>query len=110
MNEGCRLYTQRTEQGAVVVYLNNNHICIQSDKWLLCVMAQHITQNHSSLNSLSGKSDWGGFTTLAKGIKPILGLPSPSTSSTSISNCHKWNLSLAIVCGDETFDLTVLLT
>lgn len=84
--------------------------CIQSDKWLLCVMAQHITQNHLSLNSLSGKSDLGGFTTLAKGIKPFLGLPSPSTSSISISNCHKWDLPLAIVCGDETFDLKIFLT
>lgn len=45
MNEGCRLYTQRTEQGAVVVYLNNNHICLHAFRVINgsgVVMAQHI--------------------------------------------------------------------
>jgi len=60
MNEGCRLYTQRTEQGAVVVYLNNNYICLHAFRVIngsSVVMAQHIMQNHSSLNCLPGKSD-----------------------------------------------------
>lgn len=55
MNEGCRLHTQRTEQGAVAVYLNNDHICLHAFKVINgcgVVMAQHITQNHSSLNSV----------------------------------------------------------
>lgn len=112
MNEGCRLYTQRTEQGAVVVYLNNNHIFLHAFRVINgsgVVMAQHITQNHLSLNFFPGKIRLGLLSPFAKRIKPILGFPHPSTASLSIRDCDIWDVTSAILCGDESFDLPVFL-
>lgn len=112
MNVGCRWYTERTEQGAVVVYLNNNHICLHVFKVIngsSVVMVQHIMQNHSSLSSLPGKSDQGGFTPFAKIIEHILSFHHPSKASLFTRGCYIRDGAVTVLCGGKVFCLCVLL-